>query len=92
MSHPGAHTGAPALLCGQPGAVAPPMARKAWLIGADMEVLVEAFLLDFAGDLYGETITIEFIERLRGEARFDNVEALIEQMHADVARTRELLA
>jgi riboflavin kinase / FMN adenylyltransferase len=60
--------------------------------GAGMEVLVEAFLLDFAGDLYGEMITIELIERLRGEARFDDVEALVEQMHLDVARTRELLA
>lgn len=60
--------------------------------GAGLEVLVEAFLLDFAGDLYGETLTIEFIERLRGEARFESADALIEQMHADVARTRELLA
>jgi riboflavin kinase/FMN adenylyltransferase len=60
--------------------------------GSDLEPLVEAFVLDFAGDLYGQQITVEFIERLRGEARFDSVAALIEQMNADVVRTRELLA
>jgi riboflavin kinase/FMN adenylyltransferase len=54
-------------------------------------VLVEAHLLDFKGDLYGQTITIEFIERLRGERRFPSVEALVEQMARDVQRTRELL-
>lgn len=56
----------------------------------DLVVLVEAFLLDFAGDLYGQRMTLEFIARLRGERRFDSVDALIEQMHADVAATREV--
>jgi riboflavin kinase/FMN adenylyltransferase len=60
--------------------------------GSDLEPLVEAYLLDFSGDLYGQEITVEFIERLRGEARFESVDTLIEQMHADVVRTRELLA
>ncbi len=54
--------------------------------------LVEAYVLDFDGDLYGESVCLEFVARLRGERRFDTVEALIEQMRADVARTRELLA
>ncbi len=54
--------------------------------------LIEAFLLDFGGDLYGQTLCLEFVERLRGERRFDSAEALIEQMHRDVARTRELIA
>jgi riboflavin kinase / FMN adenylyltransferase len=53
--------------------------------------LIEAFLLDFDGDLYGSRLCLEFIERLRGERRFDTPEALVEQMHGDVARTRELL-
>jgi riboflavin kinase/FMN adenylyltransferase len=52
--------------------------------------LIEAYILDFDGDLYGQTMTLEFVERLRGERRFDSVEALVEQMHADVARTREI--
>ena len=53
--------------------------------------LVEPFLLDFDGDLYGQVLTVEFIARLRGEARFDDVDELIEQMGRDVERTRELL-
>jgi riboflavin kinase/FMN adenylyltransferase len=54
--------------------------------------LIEAYLLDFDGDLYGQTLCLEFIERLRGERRFATAEALIEQMHRDVRRTRELIA
>lgn len=53
-------------------------------------VLIEAFLLDFEGDLYGQSLSLQFLERLRGEERFDGVEALIEQMDRDVARTREV--
>jgi riboflavin kinase / FMN adenylyltransferase len=47
-------------------------------------LLVEAFLLDFEGDLYGRELRLEFLERTRGERRFDSVDALVEQMHADV--------
>ena len=54
--------------------------------------LIEAYILDFDGDLYGQTLTLEFIERLRGERRFDSAEALQEQMRADVERTREIAA
>jgi riboflavin kinase/FMN adenylyltransferase len=52
--------------------------------------LIEAYILDFDGDLYGAELRLEFLERLRGERRFDTPEALIEQMHRDVERTREL--
>jgi riboflavin kinase/FMN adenylyltransferase len=54
-------------------------------------LLVEAFLLDFTGDLYGRTLTVEFIARLRGEQRFTGIETLITQMGRDVERARELL-
>jgi riboflavin kinase/FMN adenylyltransferase len=54
--------------------------------------LIEAYLLDFDGDLYGSQLRLEFLERLRGERRFDTPEALIEQMHDDVERTREVTA
>lgn len=54
-------------------------------------VLVEAYLLDFQGDLYGETLTLEFVARLRGERRFASAEALTRQMEADVVRTRQLV-
>jgi riboflavin kinase / FMN adenylyltransferase len=55
-------------------------------------LLVEAFLIDFNGDLYGRTLRIAFIERLRGERRFASVEDLIAQMHRDVAEAREACA
>jgi riboflavin kinase/FMN adenylyltransferase len=53
--------------------------------------LIEAYLLDFDGDLYGQTLCLEFLARLRGERRFDSAEALVEQMHRDVAKTREIV-
>jgi riboflavin kinase/FMN adenylyltransferase len=56
----------------------------------DLVVLVEAYLLDWAGDLYGEQLTIEFLARLRGERRFDSVDALIAQMHRDVEEARRV--
>jgi riboflavin kinase/FMN adenylyltransferase len=55
-------------------------------------VLVEAYLLDFEGDLYDREIRIAFLARLRGERRFDRVEALVEQMHRDVEAARAIAA
>jgi riboflavin kinase / FMN adenylyltransferase len=52
---------------------------------------VEAFLLDFDGDLLGREIAIEFWERLRDEVRFDSAESLAEQISDDVLRTRALV-
>lgn len=54
--------------------------------------LIEAYLLDFAGDLYGQELRLDFLARLRGERRFDSAERLVEQMHLDVQRTREIAA
>ena len=54
-------------------------------------VLVETFLLDFAGDLYGEELRVEFVARLRGEKRFDSAEALVAQMDRDVELARTLV-
>ena len=54
--------------------------------------LVEAFLLDFQGDLYDEMGTVELVARLRGQVKFSAVEGLIDQMTADVAHTRRTLA
>ena len=53
--------------------------------------LLECHLLDFAGDLYGEAVRVRFVERLRGEERFDSVESLVDQIHTDVDQTRKLL-
>jgi len=53
---------------------------------------VEAYVLDFEGDLYGQTVSVEFQHRLRGMERFPTPEALVAQMHADVAKVRQLIA
>jgi riboflavin kinase/FMN adenylyltransferase len=58
--------------------------------GTGRGVLVEAYLLDRDVDLYGQILRVEFFNRLRGERRFESVDALVEQMGRDVERTREL--
>jgi riboflavin kinase / FMN adenylyltransferase len=60
--------------------------------GTGRAPLVEAYLLDTDQDLYGQTLRIDFLERLRGERRFNSPEALIEQMRIDVELTREVCA
>lgn len=52
---------------------------------------VEAHLLDWSGDLYEEVVGVEFVRRLRGEQRFTGIEALLAQIHADIAAAREEL-
>jgi riboflavin kinase / FMN adenylyltransferase len=54
--------------------------------------LIEAFLIDWSGDLYGQRIRVEFLRRLRGERRFASVDALIEQMGSDVDEARAIVA
>ncbi len=54
--------------------------------------LLEPFFFDFSGDLYGQEIEIAFHHYLRGEAKFDGLEALIEQMDRDCAEARRLLS
>jgi riboflavin kinase / FMN adenylyltransferase len=53
-------------------------------------LLVEAHLLDFDDDLYGQTLRIAFLERLRGEKRFDSVDELVAQMRRDVEDARRI--
>jgi riboflavin kinase/FMN adenylyltransferase len=55
-------------------------------------LLVEAYLIDFDADLYGQQLRVAFVQRLRGERRFPGVEDLIAQMHRDVAEAREVCA
>jgi riboflavin kinase/FMN adenylyltransferase len=52
--------------------------------------LIEAYLLDFDGDLYGQELRLDFLARLRGERRFASAAELVEQMHRDAAHTREI--
>jgi riboflavin kinase/FMN adenylyltransferase len=53
-------------------------------------LLVEAHLIGFEGDIYGETLRIAFLERLRGEKRFDSVDELVEQMTRDVEDAKKI--
>ncbi|WP_086737502.1 bifunctional riboflavin kinase/FAD synthetase [Erythrobacter colymbi] len=53
--------------------------------------LLEPYFFDFSGDLYGQEIEIAFHHYLRGEAKFDSLDALIEQMDKDCAEARRLL-
>lgn len=74
----------------------------AWYAGAanygrriqfgDGPALLETFVMDFAGDLYGKTIRIEFCGYLRDEKRFESVEALVEQMGRDVGEARAVIS
>ncbi len=56
-----------------------------------MHQSVEAYVLDFDGDLYGQNLGVEFVHRLRSMQRFDSIGELVTQMAADVEETRELL-
>ena len=54
-------------------------------------LLLEAYLLDFSGDLYGQAASVGFVDRIRSEERFDSAEALVAAMHRDVEAARRLL-
>ncbi len=53
------------------------------------EIFVISRLLDFERDLYGEELKPEFVGRLRDEMKFDGVEALLKQIHADIGKKRD---
>jgi riboflavin kinase/FMN adenylyltransferase len=52
---------------------------------------IEAYLFDFAGDLYDRTLTLDFLARIRAEMKFAGVEALKARVHADMDEARRLL-
>jgi riboflavin kinase/FMN adenylyltransferase len=54
-------------------------------------VLVEAYLLDYDGDLYGAHLSLDLLDRLRDERRFEEIDALVRQMRADEAEARQRL-
>jgi riboflavin kinase / FMN adenylyltransferase len=83
------HPGHPA----EPGASGHPAAvnvgvRPTFATGRGL--LVEAHLIGFEGDIYGQTLRIAFLERMRGERAFESVDALVEQMNRDVEQAREI--
>jgi riboflavin kinase / FMN adenylyltransferase len=54
--------------------------------------LLEVFLLDFHGDLYGQRVVVEFVQRIRGEEKFASLEAMTKQMHNDIAAVRSVFS
>ena len=66
-------------------------AQAGSLQGGKTPLLLEVHLLDFAQDLYGQEVRVEFVRRLREERRFPGPEALKAQIAADVAEARRLL-
>jgi riboflavin kinase/FMN adenylyltransferase len=68
------------------------LGRRPTFYDAGSPSLLEAYLLDFSGDLYGELAKVSFVARLRAERRFESADALVAQMGRDAAETRRLLA
>jgi riboflavin kinase/FMN adenylyltransferase len=64
--------------------------RPTFYEDADLSLL-EAHVLDWSGDLYGHAVGVRFTERLRGEERFDTVDALVAQIHRDVEAVRRFV-
>ena len=65
--------------------------RPTFTIGEQV-LHVETHILDHQEDIYGKVLNLEFVERLRPEQRFPSVEALVGQIHADIAQARKILA
>jgi riboflavin kinase / FMN adenylyltransferase len=59
---------------------------------SDLGVLIETYLIDFSGDLYGQTLRVAFVQKMRDELAFDDVDKLVEQMNADVEEARRICA
>jgi riboflavin kinase/FMN adenylyltransferase len=79
------------------GAAAEPLPGVASLgtrptVAGGGEMLLETHLFDFAGDLYGREIEVEFVSKLRDEERFADLDALVVQMSQDAENARRILA
>lgn len=61
-------------------------------VGSSDHVTVEPWILDFSGDLYGKTIRVDFYKKLRGEKKFESLDALKEEIHRNADETRTLFA
>ncbi len=68
------------------------LGRRPTFYDAQEYSLLEAYLIDFDGDLYGQPAAVQFVERLRGEIRFDSVDDLVTQMGRDVEQARAILS
>ena len=76
---------------GERGPAAISLGRRPTIYEAQPYRLLEVHLLDWAGDLYGEEAKVRFVAQLRGEEKFDSVDALLAQMHRDCDEARQIL-
>jgi riboflavin kinase/FMN adenylyltransferase len=76
---------------GEPHPCAISLGRRPTFYAEAHASLLEAHLLDFDGDLYDERVRVRFVERLRGEERFESIDALIDQMQRDCDEVRSIL-
>jgi riboflavin kinase/FMN adenylyltransferase len=68
------------------------LGRRPTFYDAATSALLESYLLDFSAELYGEAAHVEFVERLRGQLRFESEGDLVSQMHHDVEAVRQILS
>jgi riboflavin kinase/FMN adenylyltransferase len=68
------------------------LGRRPTFYDAADSSLLEAYVLDFDGDLYGQAVKVRFVEHLRGEQKFDSIDALVAQIARDVDATRRVLS
>ena len=59
--------------------------------GSSVATQIEAHIMDYQGNLYGQQVSLYFIDRLRDEKRFPSIQALIEQIQQDIDQTRDLV-
>ncbi|MGH9122082.1 MAG: bifunctional riboflavin kinase/FAD synthetase [Acidimicrobiales bacterium] len=72
-------------------AAAVSLGRRPTFYGDEAELALEAYVIDFDGDLYGQTARVDLVEMIRSQERFDDVDALVAQIERDVEATRALL-
>jgi riboflavin kinase/FMN adenylyltransferase len=61
-------------------------------VTSEGELRIEVYLLDYVGDLYDKNITLVFVDFIRKDAKFESIEALIQQMNQDIIDVRKALA
>jgi riboflavin kinase/FMN adenylyltransferase len=89
----GIYAGRARLLTGEPiAAAAISVGTNPTFVAGNPPVTVEAYLLDWDGDLYGKRLRLEVETRLRDERRFASVDELLVQIQKDIARTREIIS
>jgi len=68
-----------------------PQGARAGSTGDDRPRTIEAHLMDFSRDIYGQRLALDFVTRLRPEQRFNGIDELVAQIHRDVRRARKML-